>query len=168
MKRFTYFDGENWCLKINDTEYSDFEFIDRLAAYEDTGLEHEEYKKHADSLKKLDIEHMHDLILAEKEGRLVVLPCKFGDTVYFPILGKIIEKQIFSIVSFFNSQRIYCSGTSEYFRPEDIGKTVFLTREEAEAALRKRGRQTMRLIDAHFAAEQIKNYDRRNPEEGTI
>ncbi len=46
----------------------------RLAAYEDTGLEPEEYKRHADAIKNLDIEHMHDLLQAEKDGRLVVLP----------------------------------------------------------------------------------------------
>lgn len=45
----------------------------RLAAYEDTGLEPEEYKRHADAIKNLDIEHMHDLLQAEKDGRLVVL-----------------------------------------------------------------------------------------------
>ena len=66
---------------------------------------------------------------------MIVLPCKVGDTVYFALLGRIIEKQVFSIVSFSNSTRIYCDGTSEYFRPEDIGKTFFLAREEAEKAL---------------------------------
>ena len=81
------------------------------------------------------VDHLRDLIQAEQTGRLVVLPCKTGDMVYFALLGRIIEKAVFSIVSFANSQRIYCAGTSEYFRPEDIGKTVFLTRDEAEAAL---------------------------------
>lgn len=46
----------------------------RLAAYENTGLELEEYKRQVDALKRLDIEHMHDLLQAEKEGRLIVLP----------------------------------------------------------------------------------------------
>lgn len=41
MKRLTYFDGGKWRLKIGDTEYSG-EAADRLAAYEDTGLEPEE------------------------------------------------------------------------------------------------------------------------------
>ena len=78
-----------------------------------------------------------ELAEADKDGRCVVLPCKVGDTVYFSLLGRIIEKQVFSIVSFSNSTRIYCGGTSEYFRPEDIGKTFFLTREEAEKALQE-------------------------------
>ena len=78
---------------------------------------------------------LSEIAEAEKDGRVVVLPCKVGDTVYFALLGRIIEKQEFSIVSFSNSTIICCGGTSECFRPEDIGKTVFLTREEAENAL---------------------------------
>lgn len=78
---------------------------------------------------------LRELAVADQEGHVIVLPCKVGDTVYFALLGRIIEKQVFSIVSFSNSTRIYCDGTSEYFRPEDIGKTFFLAREEAEKAL---------------------------------
>ena len=81
------------------------------------------------------VARLRELAEADKDGRVVVLPCKVGDTVYFALLGRIIEKQVFSIVSFSNSTRIYCGGTSEYFRPDDIGKTFFLTREEAEKAL---------------------------------
>ena len=121
---------------------------DRLAAYEDRECAPEEVlpKDKADEIalklmRLADLEslcsytRLRELAEADKEGRLVVLPCKVGDTVYFALLGRIIEKQVFSIVSFSNSTRIYCGGTSEYFRPEDIGKTFFLTREEAEKAL---------------------------------
>ncbi len=80
---------------------------------------------------------LRELAEADREGRCVVLPCKFGNKVYFPLLGRIIEKTVYSIVTFSNSQRIYCDGTSEFFRPENFGKTVFLTRAEAEAALRR-------------------------------
>ena len=120
----------------------------RLKAYEDTGLEPEAVEtvklalaaKHMVDLETLNnttISRLVELAEADKDGRVVVLPCKVGDTVYFALLGRIIEKQVFSIVSFSNSTRIYCGGTSEYFRPEDIGKTFFLTREEAEKALRE-------------------------------
>lgn len=113
---------------------------DRLAAYEDTELEPAmcaNYKTFEDEAisKGVPFKRIVALMEADRAGRLLVLPCKVGDTVYFALLGKIIEKQVFSIVSFSNSTRIYCDGTSEYFRPEDIGKTFFLTREEAEAAL---------------------------------
>ena len=118
----------------------------RLKAYEDTGLTPEEIKAPftKDTMINLaaqalgvEADRLRELAEADKDGRCVVLPCKVGDTVYFALLGRIIEKQVFSIVSFSNSTRIYCGGTSEYFRPEDIGKTFFLTREEAEKALRE-------------------------------
>ena len=44
MERYTYFDGGKWRLKIGDTEYSG-KAVDRLAAYEDTGLEPEEIEQ---------------------------------------------------------------------------------------------------------------------------
>lgn len=117
---------------------------ERLKAYEDLGLEPEDYKRalNADIIVRaaagalgVAAERLRELTEADKDGRVVVLPCKVGDTVYFALLGRIIEKRVFSIVSFSNSNRIYCGGTSEYFRPEDIGKTFFFTREEAEKAL---------------------------------
>lgn len=121
---------------------------DRIAAYEDSGCAPEEVlpKDKADEIalklmRLADLEslcnytRLRELAEADKDGRVTVLPCKVGDTVYFALLGRIIEKQVFSIVSFSNSIRIYCDGTSEYFRPEDIGETFFLTREEAEKAL---------------------------------
>lgn len=119
----------------------------RLAAYEDTGLEPEEVAEltspevvevarlFSELVNKGNAQRIVELAQADREGRCVVLPCKVGDKVYFALLGRIFEKPVFSIVSFANSKRIYCAGTSEYFRPEDVGKTVFLTREEAEQAL---------------------------------
>ena len=66
---------------------------------------------------------------AEEEGRLVVLPCKVGDIVY-----KIMcQRDNFD-------DRPYRIITSVNFRldmADDIGKTVFLTREEAEKALKE-------------------------------
>ena len=44
MKKYTYFDGGKWRLKIGDTEYSG-DWVDRLAAYEETGLEPEDMKR---------------------------------------------------------------------------------------------------------------------------
>ncbi len=83
-----------------------------------------------------DLSRLRDLVQADRDGRCVVLPVKTGDNIYFTFLGKIIKKQVFSVVTFCNSQRIYCDGTSEFFRPDDIGKTVFLTSEDAEGALK--------------------------------
>lgn len=115
---------------------------DRLAAYEDTHMMPSDVTSMrmdmaiiAALFNGVDVDRMKELAEADKNGCVIIVPCKVGDTVYFALLGRIIEKQVFSIVSFSNSTRIYCGGTSEYFRPEDIGKTFFLTREEAEKAL---------------------------------
>ena len=142
--------GEALMASEYEEKYTEQEWIsvlqDRLAAYEDTGLTPERCAEFARAdaegryivmrdAEQEGVARLRELAKADKDGRLVVLPCKVGDTVYFALLGRIIEKQVFSIVAFSNSTRIYCGGTSEYFRPEDIGKTFFLTREEAEAAL---------------------------------
>jgi len=53
--------------------------IDRLAAYEDTGLEPEAVEAMKTAIKEFDgisIDHLLELVQAEKDGRLVVLPCK--------------------------------------------------------------------------------------------
>lgn len=85
---------------------------------------------------------------AEAEGRLVVLPCKVGDTVYLLLerlrdgVEEIVESCLVqhSITrrSEFFSCFIDCDeiGNTLEFRRDDFGKTVFLTREEAEAALK--------------------------------
>mgnify|MGYP006966647414 CR=1 FL=1 len=131
--------------KIKDCPF-EIAVCERLAAYEDIGLTPEEIKAPftEDTMINLaaqalgvEADRLRELAEADKDERVVVLPCKVGDTVYFALLGRIIEKQVFSIVSFSNSTRIYCGGTSEYFRPEDIGKTFFLARKEAEKALRE-------------------------------
>ena len=121
--------------------------VERLADYEDTGRTPEEvtalgnlFDYALEESKTLTeqlalLNRIRELAEADKNGCVIIVSCKVGDTVYFALLGKIIEKQVFSIVAFSNSTRIYCGGTSEYFRPEDIGKTFFLTREQAEKAL---------------------------------
>ncbi len=94
MKRLTYFDGGKWRLKIGNTEYSG-EAVDRLAAYEGTGLEPEEILSAVDmakiacALHELNaykelgsIDCLRKLAQADREGRCVVLPAKPDQTIY--------------------------------------------------------------------------------------
>lgn len=141
-----YFDDDSGPDKIAQSAFRQ-RCVERLADYEDTGRTPEEvtalgnlFDYALEESKTLTeqlalLNRIRELAEADKNGCVIIVPCKVGDTVYFALLGKIIEKQVFSIVAFSNSTRIYCGGTSEYFRPEDIGKTFFLTREEAEKAL---------------------------------
>lgn len=78
----------------------------------------------------------------EEQGGLVVLPCKVGDIVY-AIDGEyedwIDEYEVkYFYCSSSGIDRIYatCGTLSKNFRPKQFGKTVFLTREEAEQALK--------------------------------
>lgn len=118
------------------------EVWERLKAYEDSGCEPEEVlpKDKADEIalnlmRLADLEslcsydHLRELAEADKDGRVVVLPCKVGDTVWrikrtfeeYPDKSKpYIEPDAFLLQDVFN-----------------IGKTVFLTREEAEKALQE-------------------------------
>ena len=129
---------------------------ERLAAYEDTGLEPEEVlpKDKADEIalklmRLADLEsicsytRLRELAEADKDGRLVVPPCKAGDTVYEVTSRKTISEyrvkairvELFctfiewDIVAGFVDKSIFGVPVNE------IGKTVFLTREEAEKAL---------------------------------
>ena len=111
-----------------------------LAAYEDTGITAEEitataslpmFVKVASAALGTTPDHLRELVDADKDGRLVVLPCKVCDTVYLIVTKRarvympefrFIKK---SKLTFLNMERIL----------QDFGKTVFLTREEAEKAL---------------------------------
>lgn len=128
------------------------EFVRRLAAYEDTGLEPKEVEqiklalmgKALAKIKELEgisIVRMIDLAQAEQDGRLVVLPCKPGETAYQWKKGDDIPSLFrFDGVNINEDGEItYQTHWGETFTPDDFGKTVFLTREESLAALKERG-----------------------------
>lgn len=167
--------------------------IDRLAAYEDTGLEPEDIKRAFNEAAVLKLagqalgitpDRLRELAQADKEGRCVVLPCKIGDTVYHIAkcrdFSKVLDGTLYdSNGGYGTATGYYCpceladncpfdddsfdcdanknkpnifedtvesvniDDYEQYLRLdysgavslEDFGKTVFLTREEAEAAL---------------------------------
>lgn len=128
--------------------------IARLAAYEDTGLKPEDMKRafNEDAVLKLagqalgmSTDRLRELAQAEKEGRLVVLPCNVGDKLYDVTLGEVREKIVISISMLLSKSVNHLVIHAENFRNavtsyelQDIGKTFFLTREAAEAALVER------------------------------
>lgn len=127
----------------------------RLAAYEDTRLTPEEIDmdhEAAEQLRQLcqgcDLDRLEELAEADRAGRLMVSPRKVGDTVWVtrnPWTGKLLKKPLDAYVNgmkmyshglyvnlLFDTRKI--NGTRDY-EINHIGKTVFLTHEEAEAAL---------------------------------
>lgn len=123
---------------------------DRLAAYEDTGLSPEKVswmKEVVEAAFDNDtsrIERAHNLHVADKEGRCVVLPCKVGDTVFARLDNKskyVCECKVKQIVvgniGFVTFAPIGAPEREYDVSLRGFGKTVFLSREEAEKALQK-------------------------------
>ena len=69
------------------------------------------------------------------ENGVIVPPCKVGDNLYYIPFGSTITKwEIRSIEINQNDIVFHCGRI--FFLKSDVGKTVFLTREEAEKALK--------------------------------
>ena len=162
MERLTYRDKDGMAMMKERGGWKSGG-IDRLAAYEDTGLEpHDiisavDMAKIACALHELNaykdigpIDHIRDLLQAEQDGRLVVLPCKVGDSVWVtraygkpfdaPREGHVRKYVVHDDELVFPEALIWMDlgeGKNEYgYRTESFGKIVHLTREEAEAALK--------------------------------
>ena len=79
----------------------------------------------------------------EEQGRLVVLPCKVRDKLFFVLDGKIYRATVRFLRWEHHKDRGVRSDITANITPystvgasfEDFGKTVFLSREEAENAL---------------------------------
>lgn len=114
------------------------ELLERVAAYEDTGCEPEQIVKAKDALEYAygNAERIIELAEADKDGRLVVLPCKVGDTLFRVFAGEIFEHRVGSM-KYFAIQGRWDIETYPFCPcvESSIGKTIFSTREEAEKAL---------------------------------
>ena len=150
MERFTYKDAGKWRIRIGDVEYSGG-WVDRLAAYEDTGLEPGDIKraftedtilKLAGAILSVAPDRLRDLAKVSLFGGAIYpgatvyclcedLPCFYPKTG-----GRYASEETVGAVGV---GRFYVGDPSENtaFAVSDVGKTVFLTREEAAAALKE-------------------------------
>lgn len=152
MERMTIRNSDGSVSQPTDLVWA--EALERLAAYEDTGLDPEEvvyFLGTTMSVKEAKAQYAehkkrHDEYMAwkkaESEGRLLILPCMVGDTVFaikdrriyiVDVIGFRVHEWTGLYVLLLFDSRIK-NGSYE-FRIEEFGKTVFLTRAEAEAAL---------------------------------
>lgn len=123
----------------------------RLAAYEDTGLTPEEVsaivKEWSDLCTVIGecggIDRLREMAKADKDGRLVVLPCRVGDRLY-EVTGrktisvyrvKAIRVKLFGLFIEWDIVDGFVWQSLSGINAGEIGKTVFLTRKEAEKAL---------------------------------
>lgn len=97
------------------------------------------------------LEKLAELEDAEEQGRLVRLPCKVGDMLWSFMDSP--QRTVYSVTiseirmsdkgdGFFTEMSALVTGfgwgTMEHIRPNDVGKTLFYTRAEAEAVLKAR------------------------------
>ena len=79
---------------------------------------------------------------AEEQGRLVILPCKVGDALFVTDEGTILPAvRMVESVTWWNGKISILAvnkrtGSAYRCFAEDFDKTVFLTREEAKAAMK--------------------------------
>ena len=82
------------------------------------------------------LQHYEDL---EEQGRLIELPCKIGDTVWdIKWWDDTTETRVIDGKTYFRRVMKHKVTKSKFklFDYDNFGKTVFLTREEAETALK--------------------------------
>ena len=200
MERLTYFKDGYWRINFSGVQYQ-ADFVDRLAAYEDTGLPPERCAEFARAdaegryivmrdAEQEGVARLRELAEADKDGRVVVLPCKSTDKLY--VVGK---KQI--VVCDIAETYLNDNGTIEYLvnfecaedctgcpfdswaresvsdeyhcggeygdgsvSSKDFGKTVFLTREEAEKALQQ--------MEGENGIENSKSYQKKDEPDGAL
>ena len=120
MDRLTVIDDDGNVCRANST-ISDRDAWHRLAAYED----------------------------AEQDGRLVVLPCKVGQSVWFiettlnVYTGETTREIVERVVTDVRGNKynpVWFLAEGRDFHPTEIGRHVFLTRTEAEVALKEEQR----------------------------
>lgn len=139
------------CMKCRyDTACSQKQVWERLKQYEDTKRTPEQIEAleaaimgkavaQITEFEGLPIARLRELAVADQGGRVIVLPCKVGDVVY----GFHGEKTILPMVAKWIETNTdgwciavqYTPMAPRFYRFSDFGKTVFLTREEAEKAL---------------------------------
>ena len=154
MERLTYRPKDPYISKSSGDlieAYSDADIrgiINRLAAYEDTGLTPQacaEAREAGKVLSSCDISfgRLAELLTADRDGRLVVLPCKVGDMLY-EVTGRktisvykvrAIRAELFGLFIEWDIVEGFVWQSLTGINAGEIGKTVFLTREEAEKAL---------------------------------
>lgn len=117
----------------------------KLKKYEDTGLTPAEVLiMSAEWCAMMSVlnsigsyDRLRELAEADKEGRVVVLPCRVGDGLWTFCTHPVEQVYSFTVtdISTLNGRTMLNTSRCGVIDARDVGKTVFLTREEAEKAL---------------------------------
>ena len=136
MDKLTWYDNDGRIMCRRGYEVA----LARLASYEATGLMPEQVANakaiiesaFADDASKA--ERIRKLLAADKEGRVLILPCKRGDGIYICSAGRAWRFWV-TDVSTLNGRTVLNVQGFGTIAADDIGKTAFLSLEEAERTL---------------------------------
>lgn len=86
--------------------------------------------------RNCDLDRLEKLAEADRDGRVVVRPCKVGDTLFRVFAGEILEHKVRNM-RYLAIQGRWDIDTTPFcsYVESSIGKTIFLTHEQAERAL---------------------------------
>lgn len=142
--------------KIKDCPF-ETAVCERLASYEDSGLTPEEIKAPftEDTMinlaaQALGVEpsRLRELAEADKDGRVIILPCKVYETDGVRVYEHTVREVI------------YETAGGPAFDKNAIGKSIFLTRAEAEKALQQ--------MEGENGIENSKSYPEKDELDGTL
>lgn len=129
------------CRKMGGDCQINSKILERLAAYEETGLAPEDFKKafNEDALLKLTgqllgitPDRLRELVQADREGRCVVMPCQPGDKVsYKSSTGFWCN----AVIKDYTPENIFITAETEIPNAEPLSHTFSIL--EIEAALRR-------------------------------
>lgn len=138
-KPATYRIGHKYTSAIGSTNGAWPRIIQRLADYEDTGMEPDEVKQlkeFCESQTTKTLDRVYEIAKAEQEGRLFIVPAP-GDVLYEtdPEHG-VVKHTVTDVHWVANTSAVDDNGMTwaDYYTEEDI-KTAHNTREAAEAVL---------------------------------
>ena len=115
------------------------QYLDTELTPEEIDMDHEAAETLRQLCRGCDLDRLEKLAEADKDGRLVALPCKVGDFVYGFHNGKtilpMVAKWFETNYDGWSVAVQHVPMAPRFYRFSDFGKTAFLTREEAEKAL---------------------------------
>lgn len=142
ISKCEFIPGGSFC---EDGTCSQRKVWERLKAYEDTHMTPSDIMSMRMDMAILtalfngiEVDRVRELVAADKDGRVVVMPCKVGDVVYgfhgrraiLPMVAKWVETN----TGGWAVAAQYAPMAPKFYQFSDFGKTVFLTREDAERA----------------------------------
>ena len=139
--------GEVLMASEYEEKYTEQEWIsvlqDRLADYEDTermpeeiDIDHEAAEQLRHLCRDCDLDRLKKLAEADRAGRLAVLPCKLGDTLFRVFAGEILEHKVRNM-RYLAIQGRWDIDTTPFcsYVESSIGKTTFFNTRAGGACI---------------------------------